>query len=72
VFVAFLASLGFLFADGEQAQHIALFVLAAIPAGTGLAIGRLRGHSWLTSVVVSFAALLAGLGIAVFKVAIGY
>src|SRR3954468_6915100 len=38
---ALVASIPFLISDGRRAQNVAIFVLAALPAVTGLAIGRL-------------------------------
>jgi hypothetical protein len=58
VSVALVACLPFLFLDEQAAIVTAVVVLAALPALTGLAIARLRGHSWTVSLV--HAALVLG------------
>jgi hypothetical protein len=51
--VALVASVPFLVLDGEDAPSVTLVLLAALPAVTGLAIARLRGRSWVESVVTA-------------------
>jgi len=57
--VAVLAALPFLLLPPEQALRVALLLLVVPPAAIGLAIGRLRGHTWALSAVVALVALLA-------------
>jgi hypothetical protein len=51
--VALVASVPFLVLDGEDALSFTLVLLAALPALTGLAIARLRGRSWVESVITA-------------------
>jgi predicted lysophospholipase L1 biosynthesis ABC-type transport system permease subunit len=65
---ALLASLPFAVLDGESALIATLMALAFLPALMTLAIARLRGRSWLVSVVAS----AIGLGVALLVVLIKY
>lgn len=51
--VALIASVPFLVLDGEDALRVTLLLLAALPALTGLGIARLRGRSWLASLITA-------------------
>jgi hypothetical protein len=66
--VAILASLPFIFADGETAYTIALFELALLPGVAGLAIGRVRGRSWVMSVGMATVAVVIACAVAAVKV----
>jgi hypothetical protein len=70
--VAALAALPFLLVDGEAALTGSLAVLAALPALTGLAIARLRGRSWLTSLVAAGVVLAVAILVVVIKAALGH
>jgi hypothetical protein len=70
--VALVASVPFLLLDGKDALRITLILLAALPAVTGLAVARLRGRSWVESVVTAGIVLgIAALVVAI-KVALGH
>ena len=70
--MALVASVPFLLLDGEDALRITLILLAALPAVTGLAVARLRGRSWVESVVT--AGIVFGIAVLVVavKVALGH
>jgi len=56
--VAILAALPFVWLAPDQALRVAMLVLVAPSAAVGVAIGRLRGHSWLRSTGVAVVVLL--------------
>ncbi|MGA7689395.1 MAG: hypothetical protein WCA29_09220, partial [Jiangellales bacterium] len=62
----------FLLLDGEAALTGALVVLAALPALTGAAIARLRGRSWLASLVTAAVVLAVALLVVAVKAAVGH
>lgn len=70
--VAALAAVPFLLLDGETALTGALVVLAAMPALTGLAIARLRGRSWLSSLVTAAVVLLLAVVVVMVKEGLGH
>lgn len=70
--VAVLAAVPFVLLDGDAALSGALVVLAALPALTGLAIARLRGRSWLTSLVAAGVVLAIAVLVVVVKAALGH
>jgi hypothetical protein len=70
--VAALAALPFLLLDGEAALTGALVVLAALPALTGVGIARLRGRSWLASLLTAAVVLTLTIAIVLVKAAIGH
>lgn len=70
--VATLAAIPFLLLDGQAALTGALVVLAALPAMTGLAIARLRGRSWLSSLVAAAVVLVLAVVIVLVKEALGH
>jgi hypothetical protein len=70
--VAALAAVPFLPLDGETALTGALVVLAAMPALTGLAIARLRGRSWLSSLVTAAVVLLLAVVVVMVKEGLGH
>ena len=70
--VAALAAVPFLLLDGEAALTGALVVLAAMPALTGLAIARLRGRSWLSSLVAAAVVLLLAVVVVLVKEGLGH
>ncbi|MGB9375260.1 MAG: hypothetical protein WCA82_14015 [Jiangellales bacterium] len=70
--VAGLASVPFVLLDGEAALTGALVVLAALPALTGIAIARLRGRSWLASLITAAVVLVVALLIVAVKAAVGH
>ena len=70
--VAGLASMPFVLLDGEAALTGALVVLAALPALTGVAIARLRGRSWLASLLTAAVVLAVALLIVAVKAAVGH
>jgi hypothetical protein len=70
--VALVASLPFVFLDGADALDVALLLLALMPAATGLVIARLRGHSWLRSIVLSAVVLAVAVAVVEFKAAVGH
>ena len=67
-----LAAVPFVLLDGEAALDGALVVLAALPALTGLAIARLRGRNWLTSMVAAGVVLAIAVVVVVVKAALGH
>lgn len=72
VAVAAIAALPFLILDGEAALTGSLILLAALPAVTGLAIARLRGRSWLTSLVAGAVVLVLAVAVVLVKGAVGH
>lgn len=70
--VAALAAMPFLLLEGEAALTGALVVLAAMPALTGLAIARLRGRSWLSSLVTAAVVLLLAVLVVLVKGGLGH
>jgi hypothetical protein len=70
--VALVASVPFLVLDGEDALSVTLVLLVALPAVTGLAIARLRGRSWVESVVTAGIVLGIAVLVVVVKVALGH
>lgn len=70
--VAVMAAVPFLLFDGMTAIDVAVVILAALPALTGLAIARLRGHSWTRSVVVGAVVLSVALAVVGIKAAAGH
>ena len=70
--VALVAAVPFVVADGQSALRGSLLLLAALPALTGLAIGRLRGRSWLRSGVFAALVLAAALLVVLVKTALGH
>ncbi len=70
--VAALAAAPFLILDGDAALTGALVVLAALPALTGLAIARLRGRSWLSSLVTAAVVLLLAVVVVLVKEGLGH
>lgn len=70
--VAVLAAAPFLVLDGEAALTGALVVLAAMPALTGLAIARLRGRSWVSSLVTAAVVLLLAVVVVLVKEGLGH
>ncbi|MGB7820019.1 MAG: hypothetical protein WBL35_14970 [Ornithinibacter sp.] len=72
VAVAAIASLPFLLLDGEAALIGSLVLLAALPALTGMGIARLRGRSWLSSIVTGAIVLVLAVVVVLVKVALGH
>jgi hypothetical protein len=72
VSVGVIAALPFVAFDAETAIQIAVAVLAALPALTGMAIARLRGRSWGASVLVGGVVLIAALAVVAIKAAAGH
>jgi hypothetical protein len=70
--VGVLAAVPFLLRDGEDALEMTIVVLAALPAAIGLAIARLRGYSWLASLLTSVAVLGVALAAVAVKAAAGH
>jgi hypothetical protein len=70
--VAILAAVPFLLLPEPAAQRCSLFELAAVPAGAGLAIGRLRGRSWRGSVLAAAVTLVAAGLVVIVKVSTGH
>lgn len=70
--VATLGAVPFLLLDGEAALTGALVVLAAMPALTGLAIARLRGRSWLSSLLAAAVVLLVAVVVVLVKEGLGH
>jgi hypothetical protein len=70
--VGVIAALPFVFVDAETAIQIAVVILAALPALTGMAIARLRDRSWGASVVFGGAVLIAALAVVAVKAAAGH
>jgi hypothetical protein len=70
--VGVIAALPFIVLNGETALQVAVLVLAALPALTGLAIARLRGRSWTASVVFAGAVLAVALAVVAVKAAVGH
>ncbi len=72
VAVAAIASLPFLLLDGEAALIGSLVMLAALPALTGMAIARLRGRSWLPTIVTGAIVLALAVVVVLVKTALGH
>lgn len=70
--VAAVAALPFLLLDGDAAVFTALLLLSAMPAVIGAGIARLRGGSWVTSVLAGVVVLMLALGIVLVKSALGH
>jgi hypothetical protein len=70
--VAVVAALPFAALDGEDALLATLIALAILPALMGLAIARLRGRSWGTSVLAAGMALGLALAVVTLKTALGH
>ena len=70
--VGVVASLPFVIFDAQTALDVAVLVLAALPALTGMAIARLRGRSWAASVLFGGAVLIAALAIVAVKAVVGH
>jgi hypothetical protein len=65
---ALLASLPYLLFDAGTARNLALWVLAAVPAVIGLAIGRVRGRSWFRSSIFAMISLALASAVVFLKV----
>jgi hypothetical protein len=72
VAVALVASAPFVVLDGAEALRVALLLLAAMPAATGMAIARLRGRSWLTTAIASGLVFVMAVAIVEIKAAVGH
>lgn len=72
VVVALVASAPFVVLDGAEALRIALLLLAAMPAATGMAIARLRGRSWLTTAIAAGLVFVVAVAIVEIKAAVGH
>jgi len=72
VAVALVASSPFVFFNGATALRIALLLLAAMPALTGLAIARMRGRRWLTSTITASVVFVLALAVVEIKAAVGH
>ncbi|MDO8150415.1 hypothetical protein [Isoptericola sp. b408] len=72
VAVAAVAALPFLLLDGAAALIGSLVLLATLPAVTGVAIARLRGRPWLTSLVTGAVALTLAAVVVLVKSAVGH
>lgn len=70
--VGVIAALPFIVFDGETAIQIAVLLLAALPALTGLAIARLRGRSWTASAVFAGLVLVIAMAVIAVKAATGH
>lgn len=70
--VAVLAALPFVLLDGQDALLAALIALAILPALMGLAIARLRGRSWGTSMLAAGIVLGIALSVVALKSALGH
>jgi hypothetical protein len=70
--VAALAALPFLVLPPQAALRGSLLALLAPPAVAGLAIGRLRGHSWALSAAVAVLVLLAAAVVVAVKIGSGH
>jgi hypothetical protein len=70
--VAAVAALPFLLLHGEAALIGSLVLLAALPALTGIAIARLRGRPWLSSLVFGAIVLSASAVVVLVKSALGH
>ena len=69
---ALVASVPYLVLDGEDALSFTLVLLAALPALTGLAIARLRGRSWVESVITAGIVFGTAVLVVVVKVTLGH
>lgn len=72
VAVAVVAALPFLLLDGEAAVMGSLVLLAGLPALAGMSIARLRGGSWLASLVTGAVVLTLAVVVVVVKAALGH
>jgi hypothetical protein len=72
VAVALVASAPFVLLDGATALRIALLLLAAMPALTGLAIARMRGRRWLSSTITAAVVFAIAVVIVEIKAAVGH
>ena len=70
--VALVASAPFVLLHGATALRIALLLLAAMPALTGLAISRMRGRRWLSSMVSAAIVFAIAVVIVEIKAAVGH
>lgn len=70
--VAILAALPFAILDGNDALLATLIALAILPALMGLAIARLRGHSWAASAMTAGIVLIIALAVVALKTALGH
>jgi hypothetical protein len=65
--IAVLAAIPYLFVSGKTAWSISGFILTGLLALTGVAIGRLRGWSWVWTLIAAAVVLAAGAAIALVK-----
>lgn len=72
VAVAMVAALPFLLLDGRSALTSSLVLLAALPALAGLSIARLRGRSWLSSLITGAVVLTVAILVVLVKAALGH
>jgi hypothetical protein len=70
--VAVLAALPFVILDGQDALLASLIALAILPALMGLAIARLRGRSWATSMLAAGIVLGIAMSLVALKTALGH
>ncbi len=70
--VAVLAALPFAVLDSQDALLATLIALAILPALMGLAIARLRGRSWGTSLLAAGLVLCLALAVVALKTALGH
>jgi hypothetical protein len=70
--IAVLAAIPYLFASGHTAWSISVCILAGLLALTGAAIGRLRGWSWLWTIVAAVVVLAIGAAIVLVKASLGH
>ena len=70
--VSVVASLPFLFLDGEQAVDTTLFILSGLPAAAGFAIGRRRGHSVLRSALMAGLVFVVAVGVVTLKISVAH
>jgi hypothetical protein len=70
--VAAIAAIPYLLWNGDGALTTTLLALALLPAFMGLAIARLRGRSWTTSLISSAVALAAALVVVLIKQQVGH
>jgi hypothetical protein len=72
VAVAVVASAPFVVLDGAEALRVALVLLAAMPAVTGMAIARLRGRSWVATAIAAGLVFVIAVAIVEIKAAVGH